>query len=386
MTARTDAAALLASHAIRARIEEQELRLAPLAAKARYSRGREQLDEPSPMRTLYQQDRDRIVHSKAFRRLKHKTQVFIAPLGDHYITRLTHAIQVAQIARSVARALNLNEDLTEAIALSHDLGHPPFGHAGEEALNEVVPGGFRHAEQTLRVVERLEKDGAGLNLAWEVRDALATHSKAPSSLEATPWGVASTLEGQVVSLADGIAYINHDIEDAIRADLIAAADLPRAAIAVLGERHAERINAMVCDIIATNWERIRAGESSVGQTVGDYRRLAEDLVQRAERGERTLRMSPAVREATDALRGFLFERVYWAEFSRPDMRKARDLVQRLYTYFCTRPETLPPEFARALADEPVERVVCDYVSGMTDRFALQTFEDLFVPRLWSVVG
>lgn len=386
MTARTDAAALLASQAIRTRLEEQELRLAPFAAKARYSRGREHPDAPSPMRTLFQQDRDRIVHSKAFRRLKHKTQVFIAPLGDHYITRLTHVIQVAQIARSMARALNLNEDLAEAIALSHDLGHPPFGHAGEAALNEVVPGGFRHAEQTLRVVERLEKDGAGLNLTWEVRDALATHSKAPSSLEATPWGIASTLEGQVVSLADGIAYINHDIEDAIRAGIIAAADLPRAAVAVLGARHAERINTMVCDIIVTNWERVRADESSVGQTADDYRRLADELAQRAARGERTLRMSAAVREATDALRAFLFERVYWAEFAQRDMAKARDLVQRLYTYFCTHPEALPDEFARALDNEPIERVVCDYVSGMTDRFALQTFEDLFVPRLWSVVG
>jgi dGTPase len=386
VTARTARAPFLTAHAIRERIEEQELRLAPPAAKARYTRGRQRPDELSPMRTVFQQDRDRIVHSKAFRRLKHKTQVFIAPLGDHYITRLTHVIQVAQIARSIARALNLNEDLTEAIALSHDLGHPPFGHAGEEALNQIVPGGFRHAEQTLRVVERLEKDGAGLNLTWEVRDALITHSKARSSLEATPWGIASTIEGQVVSLADGIAYINHDIEDAVRAGLIAAEDLPREPLALLGARHAERINTMVCDVIATNWERVRAGEDSRGQSREDYRRLADDLAARAERGQRTLVMSDEVRAATDTLRDFLFERVYWSDAAQQDKAKARDLVQRLYAYFCAHPEALPPEFARALADEPIERVVCDYVSGMTDRFALATYEDLFVPRLWSVVG
>src|SRR5262245_2724705 len=220
--------------AVRRRIEERELALSPVAAKSAYSRGRDRPEEPSPLRSEFQRDRDRIIHSKAFRRLKHKTQVFIAPLGDHYVTRLTHTIEVMQIARTIARALNLNEDLTEAIALAHDVGHPPFGHTGEEMLDELLPGGFRHNYQSLRVLEVLEKGGQGLNLTWETRESIPKHSKPRDGVAGHGWGVASTLEGQICKVADAVAYLNHDIGDAIRAKLLTEEMLPEVSREVLG--------------------------------------------------------------------------------------------------------------------------------------------------------
>ena len=240
---------------IRQMIEEREESLSPHAVKSRLSRGRVRNEEPSPVRTAFQRDRDRIIHCKSFRRLKHKTQVFIAPLGDHYVTRLTHTLEVSQIARTIARALNLNEDLTEAIALGHDLGHTPFGHTGEDVLNELYEPGFRHNEQSLRIVDILENDGRGLNLTWEVRDGILNHSKTGvENILGEGWGEVNTLEGEIVKIADTVAYINHDIGDAIRAGIITERDLPIAAIRVLGLLHSQRINTMVCDIIENSWE------------------------------------------------------------------------------------------------------------------------------------
>ncbi len=369
---------------VRARLEARERLLSPLAAKSYFSRGRLRPEEPSPTRTEFQRDRDRIIHSKAFRRLKHKTQVFFAPQGDHYVTRLTHTLELAQIARSIARALNLNEDLTEAIALAHDLGHPPFGHAGEEALNEVVPGGFRHYEQSLRVVDVLEKNGQGLNLTWETRVSILKHSKARESLAAPGAGVAPTLEGQIVKLADAIAYLNHDIGDAVRAGFLREEDLPALCRRVLGTRHAERINTMVCDIIDASWEAVRAAEDSREQTRADYEALQADLAARAERGEALIRMSPAVQEATDCLREFMFQTVYLDSQAKAEEAKAKRLVQMLYTYYCQHPEALPPEYRAYLRRDPVERVVCDYIAGMTDRYALAVFQEIYCPKVWAV--
>src|SRR3972149_5448766 len=241
------------TESVRRRLEERERLLSPFAAKSVESRGRERDEEPSPARTEFQRDRDRIIHCKAFRRLKHKTQVFVAPTGDHFVTRLTHTLETAQIARTITRALNLNEDLTEAIALGHDLGHTPFGHAGEEALAELLPEGFRHNEQSLRVVEKLEQGGVGLDLTWEGREGILKHSKAREDLLAEGWGTASTLEGQIVKLADSVAYLNHDIADAIRAGLLREEDLPRRTREGLGTSHAERINTLVLDIADTSW-------------------------------------------------------------------------------------------------------------------------------------
>ncbi|GAI21247.1 unnamed protein product, partial [marine sediment metagenome] len=238
---------------IRQIAEEKEESLSSYAVKSRSSRGRLRPEEPCPIRTAFQRDRDRIIHCKAFRRLKHKTQVFIAPLGDHYVTRLTHTLEVSQIARTIARSLNLNEDLTEAISLGHDLGHTPFGHVGEEVLNELYHGGFRHNEQSLRIVDSLENNGQGLNLTWEVRDGILNHSKTRVDILGQGWGKVNTLEGEVCKLADTVAYINHDIGDAIRAGIITENDLPLSAITVLGRFHSQRINTMVCDIIDYSW-------------------------------------------------------------------------------------------------------------------------------------
>src|SRR3989449_8592275 len=234
---------------VRRRLEEKESHLSPYAAKSFQSRGRELREDPSPVRTEFQRDRDRIIHCKAFRRLKHKTQVFIAPIGDHFVTRLTHTLEVAQIARTIARGLNLNEDLAEAIALAHDIGHPPFGHTGEQALAELLPEGFRHAEQSLRVVEKLER----LNLTWEVRDGIVNSSKVREDIFAEGYGTPASLEGQIVKVSDAVAYINHDIADSLRAGIIAEAELPREVSETLGRRHSERINNLVCDIIENSW-------------------------------------------------------------------------------------------------------------------------------------
>jgi dGTPase len=328
---------------IRCRLEEREELLSPYAARSRLAR-RDMPDEPSSMRTEFQRDRDRIIHSKAFRRLKHKTQVFIAPPGDHYVTRLTHTLEVSQVARSIARALDLNEDLVEAISLGHDLGHTPFGHVGEEVLNELHPGGFRHNEQSLRVVERLERDGRGLNLTLEVREGILKHSKDREDILGDGGDLPGSLEGQICRIADSVAYINHDIGDALRAGVISEGDLPRAAVAVLGGSHAARINAMVCDIIDQSWP-------ATGQCEGSAPRIA---------------MSTEVLEAANMLRNFLFRNVYDVQTTRSETEKAKGVVKFLYNHFVRNPEMLLPENAGGV---DVETAVVDYIAGMTDNYA-----------------
>jgi dGTPase len=335
---------------IRQRLEDREESLSPHAAKSRLTRGRSRAESPSPMRTEFQRDRDRIIHSKAFRRLKHKTQVFISPLGEHDVTRRTHTLEVSQIARSVARALNLNEDLAEAISLGHDLGHTPFGHVGEEVLDDLCSQGFRHNEQSLRVVELLEKDGAGLNLTWEVREGILKHSKSRQDIVGDIWDLPSTLEGQICRLADSVAYINHDIGDAIRAELIDQSDLPGAAVPVLGATNSGRINTMVCDIIDQSW-------------------AATGLVE-AERP--TITMSPEVLEAANNLREFLFQNVYEVQTAKRETEKARQVVRVLYQYFMSNPGKLPAEYS---GGDEVERGVVDYIAGMTDNYALSLVEE-----------
>jgi dGTPase len=338
---------------IRQRLEEQEESLSPYAAKSRLSRGRIKAEPPSPMRTEFQRDRDRIIHSKSFRRLKHKTQVFVAPLGDHYVTRLTHTLEVSQIARSISRALNLNEDLTEAISLGHDLGHTPFGHVGEEVLNELYPKGFRHNEQSLRVVDCLENDGKGLNLTWEVREGILKHSKSSKQdILGDIWDLPATLEAQICRLADSVAYINHDIGDALRASLITEDDLPQSAIAILGKSHSKRIDTMVCDIIDQSW-------SATG--LDDTKKTP------------IITMSPEVLEAANNLRHFLFQRVYEVQVSRKETERAKQVVRFLYCYFVDNPDTLPKEFA---SGDEAERGIVDYIAGMTDNYALTLASEL----------
>jgi len=306
------------------------------------------------MRTAFQRDRDRVIHCKAFRRLKHKTQVFIAPLGDHYVTRLTHTLEVSQIARSISRALNLNEDLTEAIALGHDLGHTPFGHIGEEVLNDISPFGFRHNEQSLRVVDFLEKGGEGLNLTWEVREGVLKHSKAGVDILGEGWETLNTLEGQVCKIADVAAYINHDIEDALRAGIIGQGELPPSAISVLGDSSSKRINTIICDIVDYSWAA--RGEDPTSGPIPP-----------------TIGMSPSVNETMNALREFLFERVYDISLAKEDATKARRVVRLLYEYFMKHEEKLPREYA--LYNEPLARRVVDYIAGMTDQYALRVAEE-----------
>lgn len=294
------------------------------------------------MRTGFMRDRDRIIYSKAFRRLKHKTQVFISPEGDHYRTRSTHTLEVSQISRTLARALRLNEDLTEAIALGHDLGHTPFGHTGEFALNEVFPPGFRHNEQSLRVVDKLEGE-RGLNLTWEVRDGILCH---------TGPQLPATLEGQIVRIADRISYINHDIDDAIRAGIIQENDLPRECVSILGNRHKVRINTMVTDIIEKSW------------------------------GKPEITMSDDVQVATDGLRSFLFHRVYIGSIAKKEEAKAQRIVKTLYEYYLENPDFLKKDLKTKVSGEELARCVVDYIAGMTDRFAMKTFERHFVPNVW----
>ncbi|MBC7343933.1 MAG: deoxyguanosinetriphosphate triphosphohydrolase [Clostridia bacterium] len=322
---------------LREKVEEREASiLAPWACLSRDSRGREREEPPCRLRTAFQRDRDRIIHCKAFRRLKHKTQVFIAPEGDHYRTRLTHTLEVSQVSRTIARALGLNEDLTEAIALGHDLGHTPFGHAGEEALNEVVPGGFKHNEQSLRVVDVLER----LNLTWEVRDGILNH---------TGQSLPATLEGQVVRVADRIAYINHDIDDALRAGILAPDDLPQDCLEILGFGHRERINTMVIDLVEHSW------------------------------GRPVIKMSAAVQAAMDALRDFLFRHVYIGSLAKAEEGKAKHLIKELYAYLVDNPDRLPEEKRQEACQVGVERYVCDYIAGMTDNYVIAEFRRLFVP-------
>ncbi|RJQ11141.1 MAG: deoxyguanosinetriphosphate triphosphohydrolase [Bacillota bacterium] len=342
---------------IRQAAEELEERvLSPFAATSRRSKGRERPEEECEVRTCFQRDRDRIIHSKAFRRLKGKTQVFLSPRGDHYRTRLTHSLEVSQVARTIARALALNEDLAEAIALGHDLGHTPFGHAGEAALDLVVPGGFRHNEQSLRVVTVLESDGQGLNLTWEVRDGILCH---------VPDGGPATLEGQVVQWADRIAYINHDIDDAIRAGVLAPGDLPPEVPGVLGPRGSRRIGAMVRNIIETS------------------------------RDKEEVTMSGQVAEVTEYLHRFMFERVYLRQAAKAEHERVKRMVGDLYIFYTRNPGALAREYPRAgsppsgaTAENPgvaegLGRLAADYVAGMTDRFAIDRYTDHFIPHTWE---
>ncbi len=335
---------------IRQTNEEREEGLSPFATKSKQTRGRLKHEEPCPIRTAFQRDRDRIIYSKAFRRLKHKTQVFIAPQGDHYVTRLTHTLEVSQIARTIARALNLNEDLTEAIALGHDLGHTPFGHVGEEVLNELYYRGFKHNEQSLRTVDLLENNGRGLNLTWEVRDGILNHSKSMARV-LEDWGKVGTLEGEVCKIADIIAYINHDIDDAIRAGVINDGNLPVSATSVLGNSHSERINTLVCDIIEQSW-----------------------LVRNNNIARPSITMSPRILEATNTLREFLFDRVYNLHAAQEEAAKAREIIRLLYNYFNEHEDELPPEYL-LFSDETEQRVV-DYIAGMTDQYASRLAEEL----------
>ncbi len=332
---------------IRQLTEERESHLSPHAARSSSSQGRLRYEEQCPIRTVFQRDRDRIIHSKSFRRLKHKTQVFIAPLGDHYVTRLTHTLEVSQLARTIARALNLNEDLTEAISLGHDLGHTPFGHIGEDILNELYHKGFRHYEQSLRIVDLLENDGLGLNLTWEVRDGILNHSKSGEDIFGQNWTRASTLEGDICKIADAIAYINHDIVDAIRAGIINEGDLPGSATKILGSSHRERINTMIGDIIENSWD------------VSGFVSAANNPA---------IRMGHKVTIAANKLRRFLFTKVYNKVSSRPEATEARDVVRRLYSYFIKHENELPAEYL--FYSTEVERRVVDYIAGMTDQYAL----------------
>lgn len=324
--------------------ERESLLLSPYAAKASESRGREHPQPPAGLRGEYQRDRDRIIHSQSFRRLMNKTQVFLAPAGDHYRTRLTHTLEVTQIARTMARALRLNEDLTEAAALGHDLGHTPFGHAGEAALRECYDPQFAHYRQSLRVVERLENDGRGLNLTWEVRDGILNHTGSM---------MASTLEGVLIKYADRIAYINHDIDDACRAGILNPDDIPAPLCEVLGTTHSARINTMVSAVIAASYDKPEIG------------------------------MIPEIGEATEQLRAFLFERVYYNKTAKREENKSRELVKTLFGYYTDHPERMPSLYRRLIDEgEPVDRCACDFISGMTDRYAIETYSELFVPHIW----
>ena len=338
---------------IRQRLEERETVLAPWAVRSRNSRGRARPEKPSPVRTEFQRDRDRIIHCKSFRRLKHKTQVFIAPLGDHFVTRLTHTLEVSQIARTIARALNLNEDLTEAIAMGHDLGHTPFGHTGEDVLNELFPSGFRHNEQSLRIVELLENDGKGLNLTWETREGILHHSKSSVGVLGKEWGEVGTLEGEVVKIADMVAYINHDIGDAIRANILTENDLPGEAAAVLGKTHSKRIDTMVSDIIVTSWD-------ACNRAIIEQRPV--------------IRMSPDIMKAAEGLRSFLFERVYNPRSEQEEAQKAEETIRLLYRYFNDHEREMPKEYRRL--QDSTARSVADYIAGMTDQYALRVAGEL----------
>ncbi|MEE9198608.1 MAG: deoxyguanosinetriphosphate triphosphohydrolase, partial [Dehalococcoidia bacterium] len=330
---------------VRFRLEEREDSLSPYATKSRLSRGRQFEEEPSPLRTEFQRDRDRILHTKAFRRLKHKTQVFVAPLGDHYVTRLTHTLEVAQIGRTIARALNLNEDLVEAIALGHDLGHPPFGHIGEEVLARLYPSGFRHSLQSLRVVDHLEKDGRGLNLTWEVRQGIVTHSKSSLDILGEGWKAPPTLEAQICKLADALAYINHDTGDAIRAGLVAEEELPREVVEVLGDTNSRRINTLVSDVVEHSWAA--TGEMPLKNGA-----------------KPVITMGDEVQEAANTLRNFLFERVYRVSGASAEAGRARSVVEALYGHFVGHPEEIPQEYN--LRGQSVKRRAVDYIAGMTD--------------------
>jgi dGTPase len=343
---------------IREQTEEIERKiLHPKACLSSQSRGRSKPEKEEEIRTCFQRDRDRIIHSKAFRRLKHKTQVFLAPKGDHYRTRLTHVLEVSQIARTIAKALRLNEDLTEAIALGHDLGHTPFGHAGEDILREIHPGGFDHYKQSLRVVDFLEKDGEGLNLTHEVRNGILKHSKGKGLIiPETKSDRADTFEGQVVRVSDIIAYVNHDLDDALRAGVMKRSDIPKNIIKTLGDTHAKRIDTMVKDVI--------------------YQSALLDL--------EAILMSDAILASTTMLRDFLYKRVYESDKIIREFKKAQKILRDLYAYYL---EHMEEVFVDIPKEEKLNkhRMVCDFIAGMTDRFALMTYERLFLPQQWTVI-
>ncbi len=332
---------------IREQTEEIEYQiLSPCASFSRESRGRDREEPQCDIRTVYQRDRDRIIHSKSFRRLKQKTQVFLIPEGDHYRTRMTHTLEVSQLSRTIARALRLNEDLVDAIALGHDLGHTPFGHAGEGALNEVCPFGFKHYEQSVRVVELLEKDGEGLNLTWETRDGILNHPTA---------GHPHTLEGQIVRYCDKIAYINHDIDDAERAGILSEEDLPEESRRIIGETTKTRLNALIHDVITNS--------------------LGKDVIAMSETMELAMRN----------LREFMFQRVYYNPLAKSEDQKAVRMLQELYAYYRDHPDEMPREYRDLIGKrgEPKEKVVCDYIAGMTDLYSIRKFTDLFIPQAWQ---
>lgn len=342
---------------IREELERREFHiLAPQAAKSASTRGRLRPEPEDDIRPSFQRDRDRIIHSKAFRRLKHKTQVFFSPTGDHYRTRLTHTLEVSQIARTIAKALRLHEELTEAIALGHDLGHTPFGHAGERVLNDLIPGGFNHYTQSLRIVDVLENDGRGLNLTWEVRDGIAKHSKGKTGapVGSDPDHRAQTLEGQIARIADLIAYVNHDVDDAIRAALLKHDDLPAEPLRVLGRTSSERIGRMVKAVVLDT--------------------LDQDL--------HSITMSEEILNATLALRGFLFDAVYENEVSTAEFKKASGILGGLWEKVREHPEAYVD--LRTLEHEGLDVAICDFIAGMTDRYAVALFEHLFVPRPWTI--
>lgn len=329
----------------RAEIREEQF-FSPYASFSTKTKGREREEAPCDIRTIYQRDRDRILHCKSFRRLKHKTQVFLRPQGDHYRTRLTHTLEVSQIARTIARALCLNEDLTEAIALGHDLGHTPFGHAGERALDEICPLGFAHYKQSVRVVELLEKKGRGLNLTWEVRDGILNHRTS---------GSPSSLEGKIVRLSDKIAYINHDIDDAERAGILLETEIPIRYREALGFTTRERLNSLIHDITMNSENR-------------------DDIV-----------MSPHMEQAMKDLRTFMFEHVYKNPRAKSEERKARNMLQELYKYYSRNIDGIPVEYLSLIErGERKERVICDYIAGMTDKYSMDQFSDLFIPKSWQV--
>lgn len=331
---------------VRERLENNEkLILSENACLSVNTKGRERQEEKCPLRTDFQRDRDRIIHSNSFRRLKHKTQVFLSPEGDHYRTRLTHTLEVSQIARTIANGLSLNGDLTEAISLGHDLGHTPFGHAGERALNSVFPGGFRHYEQSLRVVEKLEKGGSGLNLTYEVRDGIVCHTRGKE---------ADTLEGRIVKLADKIAYINHDIDDAVRAGVMCEEDIPLEIRKALGFTKSARINTMVVDTVTHS---------------------TDDIV-----------FSTEVQQPFDELHEFMFEKVYTNPKCKGEETKAIDVICRLYFYFTEKPEKIPQAYHYIIENEGKERAACDYIAGMSDRYLLSIYQKIFIPDSWVDIG
>lgn len=333
---------------IREKTEEQELKFfSPYASYSRYSRGRDLEEVPCDIRTEYQRDRDRILHSKSFRRMKQKTQVFLIPEGDHYRTRLTHTLEVAQLARTIAKALRLNEDLADAIALGHDLGHTPFGHAGERALNEVCQDGFRHYEQSVRVVEVLEKKGKGLSLTWEVRDGIRNHRTA---------GKPHTLEGQIVRYCDKIAYINHDIDDAERAGILTEEDIPEECRQMIGNTTRQRLNTLIHDVVVNSEDR-------------DHISMSEDM-----------------EHMMAELRAFMFRRVYHNKIAKREEDKAVKLIQDLFHFYQEHPDLLPVGYhlLREERGESLERVVCDYIAGMTDSFAINKYKELFIPKSWHM--